>query len=95
VAYHRPPQIAPASLLLAQTTPSHRLPLPTQTQKPPCAPRAVHMDKDFDGVIKSEDDDEDDHPRGGDGKRSLITRQAVLVSVVGSSHVFLETTERG
>jgi len=63
------------------------LKLPAQTQKPSRAPRAVHKDKDLDSDIESEDDDEDDHPR--DGKRPLTTRQAVLASVVGSSHVSL------
>ncbi|KAH9958349.1 hypothetical protein BC827DRAFT_1385229 [Russula dissimulans] len=42
--------------------------LPTQTQKPPRAPRAVHKDKDLDSNIESEDDDKDEHPRGRDGK---------------------------
>jgi Ino eighty subunit 2 len=53
--------------------------------------RVVHKDKDFkDSDVESEDDDDDDeHPRGGEGKRPLTTRQAVLASVVGSSHVSL------
>ncbi len=64
------------------------LKLPTQTQKPARVRRVVHKDKVLDSDIESEDDD-DDQPRGGDGKRPLTTRQAVLASVVGSSHVSL------
>ncbi|KAH9954181.1 hypothetical protein BC827DRAFT_1386900 [Russula dissimulans] len=83
------------SLPLAETTPSRSsrlkitLKLPTQTQKPPRVPHAIHKDKDMDSDIESEDNDEDDHPRGGDGKRPLMTHQAVLASVVGSSHFSL------
>jgi len=55
------------------------LKLPTQTQKPSRASRAVH--KDLDSDIELEDDDEDDHPCGGDGKRLLTTRQVVLASI--------------
>lgn len=51
--------------------------------------RTVHKDKDLDSDIESEDDDDDEQPRRGDGKRPLTTRQAVLASVVGSSHVSL------
>ncbi len=55
--------------------------------------RIVHKDKDLDSDIESEDEDDDDeHPRGGEGKRPLTTRQAVLASVVGSSHVSLGTS---
>jgi Ino eighty subunit 2 len=78
----------------AQTTPSRSsrlkitLKLPTQIQKPTRARRAVHKDKALDSDIESEDSDAD-RPRGADGKRPLTTRQAVLASVVGSSHVSL------
>ncbi|KAH9956401.1 hypothetical protein BC827DRAFT_1157755 [Russula dissimulans] len=60
------------------------LKLPTHSQKPSRAPHAV-----LDGDIQWEDDDGDDHPSGGDGKRPLTTCQAILASVVGSSHVSL------
>lgn len=64
------------------------LKLPAQTQKPaPRVRRVIHKDKDLDSDVESED--EDDDPRGGEGKRPLTTRQAVLASVVGSSHVSL------
>ena len=78
----------------AQTTPSRSsrlkitLKLPTQTQKPIRARRTIHKDKALDSEIESEDSDAD-RPRGADGKRPLTTRQAVLASVVGSSHVSL------
>ena len=70
------------------------LKLPAQIQKPPArVRRVVHhpKDKDLDSDVESEDEDDDDeHPRGaGEGKRPLTTRQAVLASVVGSSHVSL------
>jgi hypothetical protein len=57
--------------------------------------RAANKDKDFkESDIESEDEDDDDeHPRGGEGKRPLTTRQAVLASVVGSSHVSLGAFE--
>ena len=57
--------------------------------------RAATKDKDFkESDVESEDDDDDDeHPRGGEGKRPLTTRQAVLASVVGSSHVSLGVFE--
>jgi Ino eighty subunit 2 len=77
-----------------QTTPSRlsrlkiTLKLPTQPQKPARVRRAVHKDKDLNSDVESEDDD-DEQPRGADGKRPLTTRQAVLASVVGSSHVSL------
>ena len=46
----------------------------------------VHEDSDF----ESDDEDEhDEHPRYGEGKRSLTTRQVMLASVVGPSHVSL------
>ncbi|KAH9956404.1 hypothetical protein BC827DRAFT_1378584, partial [Russula dissimulans] len=61
------------------------LKLPTHSQKPSRAPHAV-----LDGDIQWEDDDGDDHPSGGDGKRPLTTCQAILASVVGSSHKRLE-----
>ncbi|KAI0291270.1 hypothetical protein BC826DRAFT_1106026 [Russula brevipes] len=88
------PSASPAPV---QTTPSRSsrlkitLKLPTQPQKPPRVRRAVHKDKDLDSGIESEDDD-DEQPR--DGKRPLTTRQAVLASVVGSSHVSLDETSR-
>ncbi|KAH9957603.1 hypothetical protein BC827DRAFT_1224623 [Russula dissimulans] len=41
------------------------LKLPTQTQEP----------------FRSEDEEEDDHPHGGDGKRPLTTRRVVLTSL--------------
>ena len=71
------------------------LKLPAQTQKPPRVRRAATKDKDFkESDVESEDDDDDDeHPRGGEGKRPLTTRQAVLASVVGSSHVSLGVFE--
>ncbi|KAI9507129.1 hypothetical protein F5148DRAFT_1276325 [Russula earlei] len=90
------PSISPPP---AQTTPSRSsrlkitLKLPTQPQKPPRVHRAVPKDKDLDSDIESEDDD-DDIPRSGNGKRPLTTRQAVLASVVGSSHVALDETSR-
>ena len=83
----------------AQTTPSRSsrlkitLKLPTQTQKPTRVRRAVHKDKDLDSDIESEDSDAD-RPRGTDGKRPLTTRQAVLASVVGASHVSLGASLR-
>ncbi|KAH9981561.1 hypothetical protein BJV74DRAFT_879232 [Russula compacta] len=83
-----------------ETTPSRSsrlkitLKLPTQTQKPPRVRRTVHKDKDLDSDIESEDDDDDEQPRRGDGKRPLTTRQAVLASVVGASHVSLDETSR-
>jgi Ino eighty subunit 2 len=56
--------------------------------------RVVHKDKDPDSDVESEEDDDDDeHPRGGEGKRPLTTRQAVLASVVGSSHVSLGASQ--
>jgi hypothetical protein len=54
---------------------------PTQTQEPSRAPRTIHQDKDMDSDIESKDEEEDDHPRGGDGKRPLTTYQVVLVSL--------------
>ncbi|KAH9959065.1 hypothetical protein BC827DRAFT_1384857 [Russula dissimulans] len=68
------------------------LKLPTQTQKPSRASRAVH--KDLDSDIGLEYDDEDDHPHGADGRRPLTTRETVLASVVASSHVSLVETSR-
>ena len=38
-------------------------------------------------VELNDEDDEDGHPRGGDGKRLLTARQAVLASAIGSSHM--------
>jgi Ino eighty subunit 2 len=82
-----------------QTTPSRSsrlkitLKLPTQTQKPTRVRRAVQKDKSLDSDIESEDSD-GDRPRGADGKRPLTTRQAVLASVVGSSHVSLGASLR-
>ena len=87
------PSVSPPPV---QTTPSRSsrlkitLKLPTQTLKPARVRRAVHKDKDLDSDVESEDDD-DEHPRDADGKRPLTTRQAVLASVVGSSHVSLGT----
>jgi Ino eighty subunit 2 len=63
-----------------------KITLKLPTQKPARVRRAVHKEKDLDSAIESEDDD--DQPRGG-AKRPLTTRQAVLASVVGSSHVSL------
>ncbi|KAH9962403.1 hypothetical protein BC827DRAFT_219396 [Russula dissimulans] len=80
------PSVSP---LPAETTPSRSswlritLKLPTQTQKPSRAPRAVHKDKDSDSDMESEDDDEYDHPHGQGTKQPLTTRQAVLRSIVG------------
>ena len=90
------PSVSPPPV---QTTPSRSsrlkitLKLPTQTQKPTRVRRAVHKDKNLDSDIESEDSD-DDRPRGIDGKRPLTTRQAVLASVVGSSHVSLGASLR-
>jgi Ino eighty subunit 2 len=67
------------------------LKLPAPTQKPVRVRRVVHKDKDLDSDVESED--EDDDPRGGEGKRPLTTRQAVLASVVGSSHVSLGASQ--
>ena len=64
------------------------LKLPTQTQKPTHICCAIHKDKDLDSNIESEDSDAN-HPCGTDGKRLLTTCQAVLASIVGSSHVSL------
>ncbi|KAH9953497.1 hypothetical protein BC827DRAFT_131418 [Russula dissimulans] len=77
------PQTMPSRSLWLKTT----LKLPTQTEKPSRAPRAIHKAKDLDSDIESEDDDDDDDddPYDGDGKRPLTTRQAALASVVGSS----------
>ena len=73
-----------------QTVPSRtsrlKITLKLPTQKPARVRRAVHKEKDIDSGVESEDDD--DQPRGG-AKRPLTTRQAVLASVVGSSHVSL------
>lgn len=72
------------------------LKLPAQTQKPPrvVCRIVVHKDKDLGSDVESEDDDDDDeHPRAGGGKRPLTTRQAVLASVVGSSHISLGTSQ--
>ena len=56
--------------------------------------RVVHKEKDPDSDLESEEDDDDDEPpRGGEGKRPLTTRQAVLASVVGSSHVSLGASQ--
>jgi hypothetical protein len=56
--------------------------------------RVVHKEKNPDSDVESEEDDDDDeHPRGGEGKRPLTTRQAVLASVVGSSHVSLGASQ--
>ncbi|KAH9039821.1 hypothetical protein EDB85DRAFT_224034 [Lactarius pseudohatsudake] len=75
----------------AQTAPSRtsrlKITLKLPTQKPARVRRAAHKEKDPDSAIESEDDD--DQPRGG-AKRPLTTRQAVLASVVGSSHVSLD-----
>jgi Ino eighty subunit 2 len=75
----------------APSTPSRssrlKITLKLPTQKPARVRRAVHKDKALDSDVESEDDD-DDQPRG-DAKRPLTTRQAVLASVVGSSHVSL------
>ncbi|KAF8267480.1 hypothetical protein EI94DRAFT_1321419 [Lactarius quietus] len=73
-----------------QTVPSRtsrlKITLKLPTQKPTRVRRAAaQKDKDPDSAIESEDDD--DQPRGS--KRPLTTRQAVLASVVGSSHVSL------
>ncbi|KAH9968272.1 hypothetical protein BC827DRAFT_1381420, partial [Russula dissimulans] len=82
----------------AQTTPlrSSRFKitfkLPTRTQKPSRAPHAVHKDKGLDSDIELKDDDENDHPRNGDGKLLLTTCQAVLASGVGSSHILFDET---
>ena len=74
----------------AQTVPSRtsrlKITLKLPTQKPARVRRAAQKDKDPDSGVESEDDD--DQPRGG-AKRPLTTRQAVLASVVGSSHVSL------
>ncbi|KAH9058246.1 hypothetical protein EDB87DRAFT_1743814 [Lactarius vividus] len=79
----------------AQTAPSRtsrlKITLRLPTQKPARVRRAAHKDKDPDSAVESEDDD--DQPRGG-AKRPLTTRQAVLASVVGSSHVSLDETSR-
>ncbi|KAH9163804.1 hypothetical protein EDB89DRAFT_1859831 [Lactarius sanguifluus] len=79
----------------AQTAPSRtsrlKITLKLPTQKPARVRRAAHKDKDPDSAVESEDDD--DQPRGG-AKRPLTTRQAVLASVVGSSHVSLDETSR-
>jgi len=50
----------------------------------------------MDSDIESEDDGEDNHPRGGDRKRPPTTRQAMLASIVGpgSSHVSLYEISR-
>ncbi|KAH9957195.1 hypothetical protein BC827DRAFT_1270393 [Russula dissimulans] len=63
-----------------------------QPQKPSRVPRAFHNNKDLDSDIKLEDNNKDDRPRGGDGKLPPTTRQAVLASVIGSSHISLEET---
>ncbi|KAH8984174.1 hypothetical protein EDB86DRAFT_2833594 [Lactarius hatsudake] len=79
----------------AQTAPSRtsrlKITLKLPSQKPARVRRAAHKDKDPDSAVESEDDD--DQPRGG-AKRPLTTRQAVLASVVGSSHVSLDETSR-
>jgi Ino eighty subunit 2 len=84
------PTVPPRSSRLKIT-----LKLPAQTQKPPRVRRAANKDKDFkESDVESEDDDDDDeHLRVGEGKRPLTTRQAVLASVVGSSHVSLGAFE--
>ncbi|KAN0137816.1 hypothetical protein V8E53_004300 [Lactarius tabidus] len=78
----------------AQTAPSRtsrlKITLKLPTQKPTRVRRSVQKEKDPDSGIESEDDD--DQPRGA--KRPLTTRQAVLASVVGSSHVSLDETSR-
>lgn len=79
----------------AQTLPPRtsrlKITLKLPVQKPARVRRAAHKDKDPDSAVESEDDD--DQPRGG-AKRPLTTRQAVLASVVGSSHVSLDETSR-
>ncbi|KAH9954196.1 hypothetical protein BC827DRAFT_1386910 [Russula dissimulans] len=82
------------SMDILHPSPMTNVQLPTKPQKPSCAPRAVHNDKDLDSDIESENDDEDDHPCGGHGKRSLTTRQTVLAGVVRSSHVSLDDAPR-
>jgi hypothetical protein len=59
---------------------------PLQIQKPPRVCLVVHKDSDFESEDK---DDHDAHPRDGEGKWPLTTRQAVLASVVEPSHVSL------
>lgn len=78
----------------AQTAPSRtsrlKITLKLPTQKPTRVRRSTQKEKDPDSGVESEDDD--DQPRGS--KRPLTTRQAVLASVVGSSHVSLDETSR-
>ncbi len=79
---------------LAQLMPSRSLQLkimlklPTQTQKPAHVCCVIHKDKVLNSYIESEDNNNDE-PHGGDGKRPLITCQAVLVSIIGLSHISL------
>ncbi len=80
-----PVQLMPSRLLQLKIT----LELPTQTQKPAHVRCIVHKDKVLNSNIESEDDNDDDEPHGGDGKRPLTMHQAVLVSVIGSLHVSL------
>ena len=45
---------------------------------------SIHKDSDFES---DDEDNHDEHPRDGEGKWPLTTRQAVLASVVGPFHV--------
>ena len=58
------------------------LKLPAQTQKSPCVRRAIYKDKYSNkGDVESEDEDEEDeHTRGGEGKRPLTACQAALAA---------------
>ena len=70
---------------------AHRTPLLITAQESPCVRRpVVHKEENFkDNDVESGDEDHDDENlRGGERKRAL-TRQAMLASVIGSSHVSL------
>jgi hypothetical protein len=60
-----------------------------KTQKPSRTPHAVHNDKLLDSNIKSENDDDDNHPYGRHGKWPLTTHQMVLTGIVRSSYILL------
>jgi len=86
------PSVSPPPAQIAPSRTSRlKITLKLPTQKPTRVRRAIHKDKDPDSAVESEDDE--DQPRGG-AKRPLTTRQAVLASVVGSSHVSLDETSR-